>query len=180
PEMWQDIVREQDWTGYGYHVEGAINDVGYGSIMTPGTVAGMAETLRRHGTISWAEALAPAIRIAEEGFLVSPELWQLWHMPYPSDRVGMLERIGYTEASRALFFRNEKETYRPGDLLRNPDYAATLRRLAEAGPEDFYTGELAARMAADFEENGAFVTAEDLANYRVRVEQPLTTTYRGY
>src|SRR5690606_10914017 len=69
---------------------------------------------------------------------------------------------------------------RPGDLLRNPDYAATLRRLAEAGPEDFYTGELAARMAADFEENGAFVTAEDLANYRVRVEQPLTTTYRGY
>jgi gamma-glutamyltranspeptidase / glutathione hydrolase len=50
PDMWQDILIEQDWTGYGYHLEGRVNDIGYQSIMTPGTVAGMAEILDRFGT----------------------------------------------------------------------------------------------------------------------------------
>ncbi len=180
PDMWKDIVIEQDWTGYGYHVQGAVNDVGYGSIMTPGTVAGMAETLRRFGTISWADALAPAIRIAEEGFPVTPELWWLWNQPVPRERIAMRERLKATDASRKLYFRDDTETLRPGELLRNPDFAQVLRRLAEAGPEDFYTGEIAARMAEDLERNGAFVTKEDLANYRVQVQTPLTTTYRGY
>ncbi|MDI3341104.1 MAG: gamma-glutamyltransferase [Sphaerobacter sp.] len=180
PDMWQDIVIEQDWTGYGYHVTGAVNDVGYGSIMTPGTIAGMAATLRRFGTISWAEALAPAIRIAEEGFPVSPELWQLWNVPSADQRFPMRQRLATTEASRRLFLRDTGETLRPGEILRQPDYAAVLRRLAEAGPEDFYTGEIAARMVEDFERNGAFITADDLANYQVRIESPLTTRYRGY
>lgn len=72
PAMWQDIVIEQDWTGYGYHLKGQVNDIGYGSIMTPGTVAGMAELLERFGTISWQDALRDAIRISDEGYVVTP------------------------------------------------------------------------------------------------------------
>jgi gamma-glutamyltranspeptidase/glutathione hydrolase len=180
PEMWRHLLIEQDWTGYGYHLEGQVNDVGYQSIMTPGTVAGLAEVLRRFGTISWAEALEPAIALAEQGFLVSPELWRLWNQPAVGERLSMRERIGFTPASRALYIKPDGETWRPGERLRNPDYARVLRRLASAGPEDFYTGELAQRMAEDLEANGAFVTAADLANYRVRVVEPLWLTYRGY
>ncbi len=180
PEMWRDLLIEQDWTGYGYHLKGQVNDVGYTSIMTPGTVAGLAEVLRRFGTISWAEALQSAIQLAEQGFLVSPELWRLWNQPAVGDRISMRERIAHTPASRELYIKANGETWRPGERLRNPDYARVLRRLAEAGPEDFYTGELAQRMAEDLEANGAFVTAGDLANYRVRVLEPLWCTYRGY
>lgn len=180
PEMWQDIVIEQDWTGYGYHLEGRVNDVGYQSIMTPGTVAGMAEVLRRYGTISWHDALQPAIRIAHEGFLVQPELWRLWNAPPVLGRISFFERVKATEASRAIYVKPDGSSYGPGERLRNPDYARSLERLAEAGPEDFYAGELAQRMADDFAANGAFITAEDLANYRVRDYEPLTIDYRGY
>lgn len=181
PDMWVNIVREMDWTGYGYHLEGQVNDVGYQAIMTPGTVAGMAETLRRFGTISWSEALQPAIQIAEEGFLVPMVLWRGWNVPGAAiGRISMKERLQATPGSKQLYIKENGETYRPGERFRNPDYARTLRRLAEAGPEDFYRGELARRMAEDLEQNGAFITADDLANYQVSVSEPLEVSYRGY
>lgn len=180
PEMWQDIVIQQDWTGYGYHLNGRANDVGYQAIMTPGTVAGMAETLGRFGTVSWHDALQPAIRIADEGFLVPPERWRVWNVPGAGERIAMFDRIQTTEASKRLYIKADGRTYAPGERFRNPDYARALERLATAGPDDFYRGELARRMAEDFEANGAFITAEDLAAYQVRIYEPLTVTYRGY
>ena len=65
-------------------------------------------------------------------------------------------------------------------MLRNPDYAATLERLAARGSEDFYTGELASEIGRDLAENGSFVTAQDLAEYAMRDVQPLAGTYRGW
>lgn len=180
PEMWQDIVIEQDWTGYGYHLKGHVSDIGYQSIMTPGTVAGLAETLRRFGTISWSDALQPAIRVAEEGFLIPPERWRGWNAPGIEGRVAPKDRLQVTPAAKALYIKPNGETYRPGERFRNPDYAKTLRRLAEAGAEDFYRGELARTMIADLEKNNAFITAEDLAAYQPIVSNPITTTYRGY
>jgi gamma-glutamyltranspeptidase / glutathione hydrolase len=179
PDMWADKVIEQDWTGYGYHLQGLLNDIGYTSIMTPGTVAGMAEVLQRFGTISWADALQPAIRIAEEGFLISPELWKTWNAPGGYLAIGFKQRLSVTDACRAIYLKPDGSTPLPGEHFRNPDYARTLRRLAEAGPEDFYTGELAREMVADLSANGAYVTAEDLANYRVQVSDPITVSYRG-
>ena len=65
-------------------------------------------------------------------------------------------------------------------MLRNPDYAGTLERLAARGPDDFYTGELASEIGRDLAANGSFVTAQDLADYAMRDIRPLTGTYRGY
>ncbi len=176
PEMWSDIFIEQDWTGYGYHLQGALNMLGYQAIMTPGTIAGMAEVLSRYGTLDWATALRPAITAAEAGTLITPEMWRWWNLP----GLGFNPALKYSAESRRLFLKPDGSTLAPGDRLLNTDYAATLRRLADAGPDDFYRGELAARMAEDLAANGAFVTADDLAAYRVRVTDPLRINYRGH
>jgi gamma-glutamyltranspeptidase / glutathione hydrolase len=180
PDMWQDIVIEQDWTGYGFHIEGNLNDRGYQAIMTPGTVAGLATLLDTYGTISWSRAIEPAIGLARDGFPVYAALWQLWNTPRAGLFGNAIERLQTTEASRNIYFPDGVSTPAPGDILRNPDYGDTLERLAAAGPDDFYTGELASRMTEDLEANGAFVTADDLANYRVRRVEPVQTTYREY
>ncbi|RIK34801.1 MAG: gamma-glutamyltransferase [Chloroflexi bacterium] len=179
-DMWADIVIEQDWTGYGYHLKGAPNDIGYTSIMTPGTVAGMAAVLERFGTISWADALQPAIDLAEAGVVVTPELWRLWNTPAGMLYMSMIPRLQVTDACRKIFFNSEGRTWNPGERMYNPDYAATLRRLAEAGPQDFYTGQIAALMAEDLEANGSFITADDLAAYRPEIFDPIVIDYRGY
>jgi gamma-glutamyltranspeptidase/glutathione hydrolase len=67
-----------------------------------------------------------------------------------------------------------------GETFRNPDFAATLRHLAEKGPDDFYHGELAAKMTDDLAANGSFVTKADFQNYKVRDNQPVMGSYRGY
>ena len=138
PEMWQDIVVEQDWTGYGYHLQGQVNDIGYGSIMTPGTVAGMAELLERFGTISWQAALQDAIRISDAGYVVTPELWRLWNTPGYGLHAGFGERISATEPSRAIYYKPDGSGYLPGERILNPDHTRTLQRLAEGGPREFY------------------------------------------
>lgn len=179
PGMWEDMVLEQDWTGYGYHLQGRVNDVGYGAIMTPGTVAGMAELLRRWGTISWADALAPAIRISEEGFAISPELWRIWNTPGAGNFIPFKERLAATEPSRRLFIKDDGSLPLPGSRFSNPDHTRTLQRLAAGGPQEFYTGDLSKEIAADLAANGSFITAEDLAAYQVRVSDPLEIMYRG-
>jgi len=179
PAMWQDIVIEQDWTGYGYHLKGQVNDIGYGSIMTPGTVAGMAELLERFGTISWQDALRDAIRISDEGYVVTPELWRLWNTPGYGLHIAFGERIRATEASRAIYTKADGSGYIPSERLMNPDHTRTLQRLAEGGPREFYEGALARELAADLTDNGSYVTAEDLANYTVHVSEPIRISYRG-
>lgn len=179
PEMWQDIVIEQDWTGYGYHLEGRVNDIGYGSIMTPGTVAGMAELLERFGTISWKDALQDAIRISDEGYAVTPELWRMWNTPGFGLHASFGERLQATDASRQIFFKEDGSGYLPGEQFQNADHTRVLQRLADGGPDEFYRGELAQELAADLAANGSFITAEDLAGYTVSVSEPLSITYRG-
>jgi len=176
PEMWRDIFIEQDWTGYGYHLQGQLNVLGYQAIMTPGTVAGMAEVLRRHGTIPWADALRPAIETLGAGVVVMPQVWTWWNLPGS----GFMDALRATPEARRIYLDADGATLKPGERLLNPDYVTTLRRLAEAGPEDFYSGDLAREMVADLDANGALVTAEDLADYRPRVLEPIRIGYRGY
>jgi len=180
PEMWRDLIEEEYWNGYGYRLQGFVNDVGYGSITTPGTVAGLAETLRQFGTIGWDQAIRPAVPLARDGFLVSRELYRLWTTPPIPGRPDNALRTAANEAARRLYRKDDGSFYYPGQRFRNPDFAITLERLASAGPEDFYTGELGQRMAADLEQHGSFVTADDLKGYTARVLKPHRSTYRGY
>lgn len=180
PEMWADQVIRPNPDGWGYFLHGKVNDIGYTSICTPGWVKGMATILERWGTISWAQAVEPAARIAEEGFIVSDRMAMRWAAkPRYPESVDWAQCLRASPDASRIYFKANGDTYDTGDRLRNPDYARTLRKLGANGAEDFYTGELASIMAADLAANGSFVTAEDLASYRVREDQLVTGTYRG-
>src|SRR5216683_1636210 len=152
-DQWERLFLRQAADRYGYVLDGWVNDVGYQSVGVPGTVAGLHEALTRYGTITWGEAIEPAIPLARDGFPVTP-------------------------AAKALYTRSG-ELFAIGDHFVQADLARTLDRLANLGPDSFYKGEIADEMASDFEANGGFVTWADLAGYRVNVTEPLRGTYRG-
>ncbi len=170
PEMWVDKVLRPNPDGWGYFLKDKVNDAGYTSICTPGWVKAMSIMLERWGTISWAQALEPAARIAEAGFTVGERLATGWQ-----------RKALYPEACSLMdYIKANRTPYALGETLRNPDYARTLRTLGERGADDFYHGELAQRMSSDLAANGAYVTTQDLANYKLREDQLVTGTYRGY
>ncbi len=179
PEQWEHLFLREAADRYGYVLEGWVNDAGYGSVAIPGTVAGLDELLSRFGTISWDQAIGPAVRHAREGFPVSGSVRNYWITDYGPDTVKNWERIGWTPESRRIYTK-EGELYGIGEVIRNEDQARTLERLAREGARDFYEGEIAAAMAADFERHGGTITGDDLAAYRPETGEPVRGTYRGW
>lgn len=181
PDMWEDKLLRPNPDGWGYFMEGKVNDAGYTSICTPGWVKGMAAILERYGTYSWEEVMQPAIRVAEEGYvltyLAANRLKTREKYPEASSLLNYIQ--GNAEATR-IYLKDDGSPYDMGEVIRNPDYAATLRRLGINGPEDFYTGELAAQISADLEANGANVTAGDLASYRLREDMLVQGAFGDY
>jgi gamma-glutamyltranspeptidase/glutathione hydrolase len=181
PAMWESIVLRPNPDGWGYFLEGKVNDAGYQSICAPGTVKTLAAMLERWGTLSWRRAIEPAANIAEEGFVVGSHLAAGWKAKekFP-ERCSLLDYIQSNAEASRIYLKADGTPYDAGDRLRNPEYGRTLRQLAERGADDFYHGDLARRMAADLAANGSFVTAEDLAEYALRDEAPVAGTYRGF
>jgi len=177
PHQWENVIVDEIWTGYGWALEGHVNDIGYGAIGTPGTVAGLAELHRRFATRPWAELIQPAIDFARNGFLVTPELAILWNTGDTPDMAGMKRRITFNEESRRIYLKADNTTYVTRERFYNPDYAATLERLATLGPEEFYTGELARKIADDFAQNGGTTTLDDLKSFQVTTLDPVEGTY---
>jgi gamma-glutamyltranspeptidase/glutathione hydrolase len=177
-DQWESIFVREAADRYGYVLEGWVNDVGYGSVCVPGTVAGLHEALTRFGTISWAEAIEPAIPLARDGFPVSGFVHGFWTTDYGPDVVPSAQRIQATPAARALYTQDGR-LYAVGEVMVQADLALTLERLAAEGPDVFYRGEIAGAIASDFAANGGFVTSEDLASYRVNVTEPIRGSYRG-
>lgn len=138
----------------------------------PGTVAGLALALERYGTMSLAETLAPAIKLAEEGFAVPQR--------FVDGIDSASERFEPWEASRAKFFKEDGSRYQVGDIYRQPDLAATLKRIAEQGPREFYEGETAELIAAEMGRHDGLMTLEDLASYEATVRDPVHGSYRGH
>lgn len=155
-------------------VKDEANAYGPLSVAVPGMVAGMAAALERFGTKELAETIAPAIRFAEEGFPID------WYR-------GMLL------ASQETLLRRDAETARiflkdgvapaplfgkPLPRIMQPDLARTLRRIAAEGPDGFYRGEVAERIAAHLHALGGILTADDLAAYQPVIVEPLVLPYR--
>lgn len=141
--------------------------------MVPGTVAAMHLAFKEHGSgrVPWAELVAPAIRAARDGFVVSDGLATTLKR----------EREGFSryESSRALFFKDGKPIS-AGDTLRNPDLAWTLEQIAKGGADGFYRGEVARRMVNDLRGKGNAMQLTDLSRYFAAKREPVSTTYRGY
>ncbi|HEX6348197.1 MAG TPA: gamma-glutamyltransferase [Candidatus Dormibacteraeota bacterium] len=178
PDQWEPLFIREAADRYGYVCEGWVNDCGYQSVGVPGTVAGLEELLRRFGTISWDQAVRPAVRFARDGFPVTGNVRSYWVTDSGPDVVPNDQRIQWTPEAKRIYTR-DGALYGLGEVIKNPDQARTLERLAHAGARDFYEGEIAAAIADDFQRNGGFITREDLASYRVGVGEPVRGMYRG-
>ena len=142
--------------------------IGYRAVAVPGTVAGLALALKTYGTMNLADALAPAIRLAEEGFPVSEKL--------AASLRSMETTFDQFPISRRIFLKNGAY-YQPGEILRQPELAATLKRVAISGPGEFYRGRTARDFAAEMKREGGLISQEDLAHYKPVVRKPLTADY---
>jgi gamma-glutamyltranspeptidase/glutathione hydrolase len=144
---------------------------GHRSVGVPGTVAGMALAREKFGTLAWKDLLAPAIRLAGQGFPVS-------HAMAESLRA-QKDRFALYETSRRVFLRGGKY-YEEGEILRQPELAETLRRIATEGPREFYEGNTARLLADEMREAGGLISVEDLKGYRAVLRKPVSGRYRGY
>lgn len=142
------------------------------SVGVPGTVAGLYKAHQDHGTLPWAELVAPAVQLAREGIPIS---WALY--------TGFQRNQSFWEqypSSATVFLKTDGSPYEFGDMWRQPDLANTLELIQNEGRDGFYKGKNA-RMLADFmRANGGIITEEDLAKYEAVEREPVRGTYRGY
>lgn len=141
--------------------------IGHLSVGVPGTVAGFAAAHKKFGTLTWKELIMPAIRLAEDGFEVPEKLGG-----------GMLSTLEKYEGKTnfARYFGD----LTAGKVHRQPELAATLRRIADNGPEEFYHGETANLIVAEMERGNGLITLQDLAAYEAKWREPLIADWRGY
>src|SRR6201994_2416690 len=148
-----------------------LSTLGYKSVAVPGSVAGLAYAEKKDGKLALKAVIAPAIKLAEDGFVLSDQEASELHDPdlakFPESR-----RIFQQDAKRGSY-------YQPGDTFRQPELAVTLKRIA-ADPDDFYHGEIAKKLAADMKAHGGLITEADLARYQVKERVPVEGTYHGY
>jgi gamma-glutamyltranspeptidase/glutathione hydrolase len=142
--------------------------IGYKSVAVPGTVAGLELALKTYGKLKLADVMAPAIHLAEDGFPVSEKLARQ-----------LEEQRDYLQefsVSRRIFL-NDGKMYKAGDTFKQPELAATLKRIAKNGAAEFYRGETARMIVEDIKGMGGLITLEDLAQYKPKARETLRASY---
>ena len=137
PDMWSNRIEREAEDGWGFILEGRVNEIGYQAITSPMTLRAFDTALRNWGTRSMAELLPPAIEYAEQGCLVRPHVTEFWNRPPIAGRDGNIGIITKFPAARRIYTKPDGRVLDIGDTLRNPDMASTLRRVAAHGAEDF-------------------------------------------
>ena len=146
-----------------------LSRVGYKAVGVPGSVKGMVHAQKKFGKLTLAQVVAPAIRLAREGFALD------W------DEASSLtnDKNLATFADSKRIFQNNGKGWRQGDIFKQPELARTLERIV-ASPDDFYTGKMAREIAEFMQQGGGLITVEDLNNYDVVERTPIRGTYRGH
>ena len=142
------------------------------AVGVPGTVRGLALALEKYGSISLFRALQPAIELAENGFPMSEGMRKSLH--------AARERLQTSPAAREVFYKADGGSYEAGENFIQKDLAASLRMIAENGPDAFYTGSIAAKIATDMESHSGLISLEDLAGYEAVIRPAVKGLYRGY
>lgn len=148
-----------------------LRKIGGSAVAVPRMLAGMVAALRKYGSMSLAEVLAPAIKLAEDGFPVSATLYKNVLNYYP---------LIVKDPWMARTFLNNGLPYEPGELMTMPDLGRSLRTIATEGPETFYRGALAAAIVKGVQGHGGIISAEDLRNIQASECDPLVGTYHGF
>ena len=161
PEMWLKDGKYDFETHHNSHL----------AVGVPGTVAGLHLAWNDQGSKPWKELMQPAIGLARDGFEVSHGLAR--------SLAGVLDNFQKYPASLAQFSKNGKP-YEAGDILKQPDLAKTLTRIADQGPAGFYEGETAALIEKEMKANGGLITMADLKAYQAKKRGVVKGIYRGY
>jgi gamma-glutamyltranspeptidase/glutathione hydrolase len=145
---------------------------GPASVTVPGAISGWGALLQRYGTMSLAEVLAPAIRIAAEGFPVTPIIARQWR----DQERKLASDVGAT----ATYLLDGNRGPAAGEWFQNLDLAKSLQMLADGGPEAFYGGELGRTVVDGLMELGGYLTIDDLAHHSAEWVDPVSIDFRGY
>ena len=145
---------------------------GWKAVAVPGTVLGLDTALVKYGTMPRATVMAPAIRLAREGFVLTAADADMIARGAPLLR--------QNAAAARIFLHPDRSPLQAGDRLRQPELAATLQAIADNGPDAFYAGKIPQAVEAASRAGGGIITAADFAAYRVTETPPLTCTYRGH
>jgi gamma-glutamyltranspeptidase/glutathione hydrolase len=161
---------------YSLTPEGKVVDdeitIGHKAAAIPGTLAGLSMALKKHGTMSLKDVMAPAIRIAEEGYTVSKTLNGMMKDNF--------EKLSKFQAAAAVYLKDGLP-YEVGDKIVLKDLAKSYRLIAQKGPDVFYTGEIADAIEKEMKASGkGLITKADLAAYKPAVRKPVRGSYRGY
>ena len=151
------------------------NHAGILSVGVPGSVAGLYLAHQRLGRLPWRDVVEPAVRLAEDGI---PYSWGMDSWSYRIQRMAEVNPL--YEASAGVFLKNGSEPYEPGENWRQPDLAASLKRIRDQGHDGFYRGETARLFADYMREHGGLITEADLAAYQAEELEPIRGTYRGF
>ncbi|MBK9165390.1 MAG: gamma-glutamyltransferase [Acidobacteria bacterium] len=147
--------------------------IGYRASGVPGTIAGFEMALAKFGSgkLKWRDLIEPSIPLANDGYVLSHRLASLAE--------AYKEHLSKYPDSNRIFLNNGK-FYKEGDVFKQPELAATLKRIADKGPREFYEGETAKMIAADMKANSGLITLEDLKDYKAKERAPIRGTYRGH
>jgi gamma-glutamyltranspeptidase/glutathione hydrolase len=141
---------------------------GYRAIATPGSVAGLVYAERKYGKLGLKRAMAPAIRLASDGFQLTAE---------ESHELADPDLSRFQDSKR--IFQRDGNLYKSGETFKQPELARTLERIAE-DPDDFYHGKMARELVDDLKKGGGLLTLEDLAQYNVVEREPVVGTFHDY
>lgn len=142
------------------------------AVGVPGTVMGMSLALEKYGTMTMAQVTAPAIKMAQEGISVSPDL--------AVSLAGLKRRMSQWPSTAAIFYKADGSDYQVNDMLKQPELAHSLQLIAQKGTKGFYEGETAAKLVEAVQEAGGIMTLEDLKHYKAVEREPVRGQYRGY
>lgn len=137
----------------------------------PGTVAGLVFAQEKYGVLKLRDVLAPAIKLARHGFIVSPDLSDSLRSRYA--------RLSKHKTTKGYFYKPDGGFYLPGDKLSQPDLGATLARIEAYGTDGFYKGKTAKLIVDQMQRSGGLISYKDLENYKVFERQPICGTYRA-
>ena len=147
--------------------------IGYRAAGVPGTPAGFNYALKKYGSgnLTWAQLVEPARKLADEGYVLSNRLAELFY--------AFRKDLGAYGDSKRIFL-NGGNYYKEGDLFKQPDLAQTLGRMKKKGAREFYNGKTAKLIAADMKRNNGLITLRDLKNYVPKERTPIRGNYRGH
>ncbi|QIR16160.1 gamma-glutamyltransferase [Shewanella aestuarii] len=142
------------------------------AVGVPGTVMGMELALKHYGTMSLQQVIAPAIKLAQDGIIVTLDL--------ANSLAGLKRRIAQWPSSKAIFYRPDGSNFEVGDTLKQPELAHSFSLIAQQGSKGFYQGETAEKIVNAVQQAGGVMSLTDLAHYKVVEREPIRGQYRGY